>query len=149
MNNAADNGENFGTALAFFGLFPIFVVFLVWFICAVIAAAIAADRNRSSLGFFCLTFFLLGTLGVAVAVLATRGEMDSLPPAPEKRKVAEGRQRFVCPRCGAENDQPNADTSYDCWRCGEHRAVKPKVAPPEEGLRLDPRAPTASHATAG
>ena len=21
---------------------------------------------------------------------------------------------------------PEADTSYDCWRCSEHRAVKPK-----------------------
>jgi DNA-directed RNA polymerase subunit RPC12/RpoP len=127
MNNAADNGEDFGTALAFLGLAPFVVVFFVWFICAVIAAAIAADRDRSSLGFFCLTFFLLGPLGVAIAVLATRGEMDRLPPAPEKRKVAEGRQRFVCPRCGAENDIPNADTNYDCWRCGEVRKVKPKA----------------------
>jgi DNA-directed RNA polymerase subunit RPC12/RpoP len=127
MNNAADNGEDFGAALAFLGLVPFVVVLFVWFLCAVFAAAIAADRNRSSLGSFCLTFFLLGPLGVAVAVLATRGEMDRLPPAPEKRKVAEGRQRFVCPRCGAESDIPNADTSYDCWRCGEHRKVKPKV----------------------
>ena len=28
----------------------------------------------------------------------------------------------------AESDIPNADTSYDCWRCGEYRNVKPKVA---------------------
>jgi DNA-directed RNA polymerase subunit RPC12/RpoP len=73
------------------------------------------------------TFFFLGPLGVGVALLATHGEMDRLPPSPPKRKVAEGRQRFTCPRCGADNDLPNANTSYDCWRCGEHRNVKPKV----------------------
>jgi hypothetical protein len=28
----------------------------------------------------------------------------------------------------AENDIPEADASYDCWRCHEHRNVKPKVA---------------------
>jgi len=128
MNIAADNGEDFSAALAFLGLLPFAVAFFVWFICAVIAAAIAADRDRSSLGFFCLTFFLLGPLGVAVAVLATRGELDRLPSPGPKRKVAEGRQRFTCPRCGADSDVPNADTSYDCWRCGEHRKVKAKAA---------------------
>jgi DNA-directed RNA polymerase subunit RPC12/RpoP len=127
MNNAASDSEDFGTALAFLGFLPFVLMFIVWFICAVAAAAVAADRDRSSIGFFCLTFFLLGPLGVAVAVLATRGELDRLPPSEPKRKVAEGRQRFTCPRCGAESDIPNADTSYDCWRCGEHRKVKPKV----------------------
>ena len=64
--------------------------------------------------------------------VAPHGAMDPLllpAPSPEaKRKVAHARQRFTCPRCGAESDIPNADTSYDCWRCGEHRNVKPKVA---------------------
>jgi hypothetical protein len=109
MYYAADSSEDFGTALAFLGLLPFAVVFFVWFICAVISAAIAADRDRSSIGFFCLTFFLLGPLGVAVAC-AARGEMDRLPPSQPKRPVAEGRQRFTWPRCGADNDQPNADT---------------------------------------
>jgi hypothetical protein len=29
------------------------------------------------------------------------------------------RRRFVCPRCGADNDIPEKDESYDCWRCSE------------------------------
>ncbi len=45
---------------------------------------------------------------------------------PDLRETVKGRQRFICPRCGAENDLPNAQTSYDCWRCAEHRNVIPK-----------------------
>ena len=39
----------------------------------------------------------------------------------------------MCLKCGAENDIPEADASYDCWRCSEHRPVqpaKPAVRPP-------------------
>jgi len=127
MNEAANNSEDLGPALAFLGLFPIFVVLFVWLVCAVVAGVIAQDRNRSGWGFGLCTFFFLGPLGVGVALLATRGELDQPPPSSQKRRVAEGRQRFTCPRCGAESDIPNADTSYDCWRCGEHRKVKPKA----------------------
>jgi len=70
---------------------------------------------------------------VAVAVLATPGEMDRLPPSPPKRKVAEGRQRFTFPRCGAESDIPDEDTSYECWQCGEVRKVKPKATTDSKG----------------
>jgi DNA-directed RNA polymerase subunit RPC12/RpoP len=78
------------------------------------------------------TFFFLGPLGVGFALLANRAELDNAH-VPPRRKVGEGRQRFVCPRCGAENDVPNADTSYDCWRCGEHRNVNPKVTTAKKG----------------
>jgi DNA-directed RNA polymerase subunit RPC12/RpoP len=125
MDETPTNGEEFGTALAILGLFPIFVILFVWLISAAVAGAIAYVRERSFWGFFLATFFFLGPIGVGVALLATHGALDR-PPA--RRKVAEGRQRFTCPRCGAESDIPNADTSYDCWRCGEHRGVKPKLA---------------------
>jgi DNA-directed RNA polymerase subunit RPC12/RpoP len=127
MNYAADNQEDFGAALAFLGFLPFVILFLTWLVSAIVAGVIAEERGRSGFGFAAATFFFLGPLGVGVALLATRGEVDRLPPT-ERRKVADGRQRFICPRCGAENDIPESDTSYDCWRCGEHRSVKPKVA---------------------
>jgi len=134
MYYAADNSEDLGTALAFLGFLPLIILFVVWLFSAVIAALIADERGRSSVLFFLVTFFFLGPLGIAVALLATRGEMDRLPEPPTpKRPVAEGRQRFICPRCGAESDIPNADTSYDCWRCGEHRKVKPKATIAKKG----------------
>lgn len=82
-----------------------------------------------------MTFFFLGPLGPGFALLAGR-EVNGVPvgptpppppPEPDKRKVADGRRRFICPRCGTENDIPEADTSYDCWRCTEYRAVKPET----------------------
>ena len=125
-----NSGEDFGQALAYLGLTWLLTWLFFWLICAAVAAIIAVERDRSGVLFGLVTFFFLGPLGIAVALLATRGEMDRLPvdpPAPAKRKIADGRQRFHCPRCGAENDIPNADTSYECWRCNEHRKVKPKV----------------------
>ncbi len=118
--------------IEFFGpvLFVSMLIFFVWLLPAVVAALIAASRDRDALGFFLATFFFLGPLGVGFALIAPHGGMDPLrlpSSAPENRKVAEGRQRFNCPCCGADNDIPNADTSYDCWRCGEHRKVKPKL----------------------
>ena len=104
MNYAADNGDDPGNALVFLGLAPFFILFFVWLISAAVAAAIAMERDRSGIGFFLATFFFLGPLGVGVALLATRGEMDRLPPTtpPEpKRNVADGRQGFNCP--GAEH----------------------------------------------
>lgn len=107
----------------------------LWSIAAVAAAAIAADRGRSSAGFFFATLFLLGPLGVGVALLAAR-ELNGVPvgprppPTPEKRNIADSRRRFTCPRCGADNDIPSEDTAYDCWRCNEHRAVRPKATSP-------------------
>lgn len=131
MLAADDSGKDFGSALLFLGLAPFFIVFFVWLICAVVAGLIAQTRARSGVGFALATFFLLGPLGVGFALIAPRGDVEEqlLQLRIEKRRgVAEGRQRFICPRCGVENDIPNADTSYDCWRCSEHRTVKAKVA---------------------
>lgn len=127
MNNGANNEGDVGTAFAFLGLIPLIVLFLVWFISAAVAAIIAMERNRSPVLFGLCTFFFLGPIGVGIALLATRGELDQLPPS-AKPKVAAGRRRFTCPRCLADNDIPDADSSYDCWRCNEHRNVKPKAA---------------------
>ena len=80
MNYAADNNEDFGTALAFLGLLPFFVVFMVWLVSAIVAGAIAEERNRSGFGFAAATFFFLGPLGVGVALLATRREHRMVKP---------------------------------------------------------------------
>jgi DNA-directed RNA polymerase subunit RPC12/RpoP len=127
MDNTTDNSDELLAGLIFAGLLPFILAFLLLLCWALVAGFIAQERDRSFWGFFLATFFVLGPLGVGIALLATRGEMDRLPPSEPKRKVVEGRQRFVCPRCGAESDIPNADTTYNCWRCGEHRKVKPKV----------------------
>jgi DNA-directed RNA polymerase subunit RPC12/RpoP len=90
----------------------------------------ATDRNRNPVVFGLATFLFLGPLGVGVALLATRGELDKLPlsaPPPEKRPVADGRRRFICPRCGVDSDIKEMDTSYECWRCGDHWNVKPRA----------------------
>ncbi|HXL60963.1 MAG TPA: hypothetical protein VN959_09885 [Mycobacterium sp.] len=75
--------------------------------------------------FALLTLFILGPIGVAAAAIAQPREMPEPEPEPERRAVADGRRRFNCPRCGADNDIPREDTNYDCWRCSEHRNVKP------------------------
>lgn len=128
-----DDNDSVGWALLGLGLFPLFVLFFVWLICAVVAAVIADHRGRSAGAFFAVTFFFLGPLGPGIALLAGR-EINGVPlerlpslPSEAKRAIAAGRQRFTCPRCGVDNDIPEADKAYDCWRCNEHRNVKPKV----------------------
>jgi DNA-directed RNA polymerase subunit RPC12/RpoP len=133
MDDGTDDGSGFGAVLAFLTLGPIFFILFVWLICAVVAGLIAESRGRSGFGFFAVTFFFLGPLGPGFALLAAR-EVNGVPVGPpppptpsEKRKVVDGRRRFTCPRCGAENDIPDADTTYDCWRCNDHRKVQLKV----------------------
>lgn len=93
------------------------VLFAVYLVCGVLAYMIAPDRPAT---FFWVTFLMLGPLGVLAALIAP------LPEQPvTRRKVATGRRRFICPRCGAENDIPEADKSYICWRCSEHNTVEP------------------------
>lgn len=121
-----DSGDGAGFALLGLTLLPLIVILVVWFIAAIVAAAIAESRGRSPAGFFLVTFFFLGPLGPGFALLAGR-EVNGVPVAPapaEPDKVADGRRRFICPRCRARNDIPNADRAYDCWRCNDHRTVK-------------------------
>jgi DNA-directed RNA polymerase subunit RPC12/RpoP len=112
------------TSFAVFGLTQLVILLAVWFICGWVAYAIAPDRPAL---FFLVTFFILGPFGVAAALIAP------LPEQPvSRRKIAAGRRRFLCPRCGAENDIPEKDEGYSCWRCSERRKVDPlqKVSPP-------------------
>lgn len=116
--------------VATLGMFWIFlIVLLVWLVNAFVASHLAPKDRTAT--FFWLTLLILGPLGVLAAVLAQpRVPMYVAPPA---RPIAPGRRRFICLRCGAENDIPEPDASYDCWRCSEHRTVqpaKPAVGPP-------------------
>jgi DNA-directed RNA polymerase subunit RPC12/RpoP len=124
-------GSGAGFAILGLTLLPLIILFVVWLISAIVAAVIAEGRGRSAVAFGLVTFFFLGPLGPGFALLAGREDngvpLGPQPAQPEKRKVAEGRRRFICPRCGGENEILDADTSYDCWRCNEHRAVKAKV----------------------
>ncbi|KXO89815.1 hypothetical protein AXK56_06555 [Tsukamurella pulmonis] len=103
------------------------VLVAVWFISATVAAMIAEHRGRSIAAFFFVTFFFLGPLGPGFALIAPREFRGRPVPAGSNdvRPVAEGRRRFTCPRCGAANDVPDAETAYDCWQCAEHRAIRP------------------------
>ncbi|KXO89038.1 hypothetical protein [Tsukamurella pseudospumae] len=121
--------DDIGTTLAAFTTGPLIAVATAWFFSAVIAGVIAEIRGRSGFGFFFTTLFFLGPLGPGFALVAPR-EDRGRPVAPrpgtvDVRPVMEGRRRFTCPRCGAANDIPEAHTSYDCWRCDEHRKVRP------------------------
>jgi DNA-directed RNA polymerase subunit RPC12/RpoP len=135
MEDSQDWGEELGNAIAGLMQTAFWGMIFYWLLSAAVAGAIAYDRQRGFWVFFFVTLLFLGPLGVGFALIAQRGEMDRLPPTPTpaKRKVVEGRQRFTCPRCGADNDIPNADTTYDCWRCEEHRKVKPKVTAAKKG----------------
>lgn len=82
------NPNDTGAALAFMAVLPLIAALLFWLLCAGVAAAIAAERNRSALGFFFATFFFLGPFGIMTALLATRGELDQLPPPPRAAPLA-------------------------------------------------------------
>jgi hypothetical protein len=86
------------------------VSFVGWIVCTAVGGIAPADRPTASA---LLTFFILGPIGVAAAAIAQPTEIPKADP-PERRPVADGRRRFTGPRCGAENDIPEADTSYDC-----------------------------------
>ena len=104
-----------------------FVLLFVWIISAVVAGLIANYyRERSFGAVFWVTFFFLGPQGPGFALIAPHGGIENAQ-LQGPRKTPEGRRRFVCPRCNAENNIPEDDTSYDCWRCSEHRTIKPKA----------------------
>ena len=113
------NDTIFGMDLA-----SLLTLILIWLIAAVVAALIAHRRGCNPIVFFLVTLFFLGPVGPGFALIA-QPEAD---PDAAVRKVADGRRRFACPRCGAENDIPDTDSSYNCWRCNERRKVRPKAA---------------------
>jgi hypothetical protein len=57
MNYAADEGESFGTALAFLGFLPFFLLLVVWLVCGAVASASGPQRYSGRL--FVLTLFFL------------------------------------------------------------------------------------------
>lgn len=104
-------------------IFLVVVIFAVWlgvWIGIAVAASNLAPQERDS-QFFWATLLVLGPLGLAAALIAQ--PRDSVAKV-ARRPVTSGRRRFTCPRCGADNDIPESDRSYDCWRCTEHRIVK-------------------------
>jgi hypothetical protein len=96
----------------------IFVATIGVWIGIAIAASNLAPHDRST-NFFWATLLVLGPLGLAAAFVAQPRDT-----APGRRATASGRRRFICPRCAADNDIPESDRSYDCWRCSEHRTVQ-------------------------
>lgn len=116
MGNEQNSG--FDPFLAY-GIGGLIIFLTVWVILAVVAYAVAPDDRRWQ--FVGLTLLLLRPLGVAAAVAQSREPAYAVPP---RRPVAAGRRRFICPRCGAENDIRESEKSYDCWRCSEHRTVQ-------------------------
>src|SRR6476619_6704134 len=110
---STDQHSDIGAFVAGLGLGWLIIVLVVWLVNAIVAALVApADRTMT---FFCLTLLILGPVGVlAASVAQSREPLYAAPPA---RPIAPGRRRFICPRCGAENDVAEPDASYDCWRC--------------------------------
>jgi DNA-directed RNA polymerase subunit RPC12/RpoP len=119
MGNEQNGG--FDSFLAF-GIGDLIIFLTLWVILAVVAYAVAPDDRRWT--FVGLTLLLLGPLGVAAAAAVAQSREPAYA-APPRRPVAAKRRRFICPRCGAENDIPESDRSYECWRCSEQRKVEP------------------------
>ena len=77
------------------------ILLFVWGISALVAGAVASDRERSFLGFAVITFFFLGPLGPGFALVAAHGQIEKV----QLRRASEAdpfRQRFTCPRCRAK-----------------------------------------------
>jgi DNA-directed RNA polymerase subunit RPC12/RpoP len=126
--NGSDNGSEIGIGLLGLTLLPLVLLFLLWLLIAGIAGFIAMDRGRSGFGFFLVTFFFLGPLGIAVALLAAREE-NGVPVGPpvERRPIPPGRRRGECLRCGAHTDVLEKDVAaFECWQCGNKLSLKPR-----------------------
>jgi len=66
--------------------FLLFAVGVQFFLSAIVAAAVADDKNLSGIGFFFLGLLFLGPFAIAVAILATPGApRPPLPPSPVQR----------------------------------------------------------------
>jgi DNA-directed RNA polymerase subunit RPC12/RpoP len=124
MDHSNDT-DGIGAAFAFLAAAPFVIGIVFWVLCAVVTWSVAPEDRRWT--FVGITFFFLGPLGVAAAAIAQPRTVPPPRPAPQ-RPVADGRRRFNCPRCSAENDIPRDDMAYDCWRCSEHRKVKAATA---------------------
>lgn len=111
----SSNGHEIGGALGVLAALPIVLLLLYPCLCGIVAAVVAGGKGRSGPGYFLLALLFLGPFAIAVAIL--------VEPRTYARPLAAGRRRFICPRCGAENDVPAAESSFDCWRCSERGNV--------------------------
>jgi DNA-directed RNA polymerase subunit RPC12/RpoP len=70
------------------------------------------------------------SVGVALVMTAIEDNAPQIPEPPEPpapRKIAPGRRRGECLRCGAHTDvlEKNA-ASFECWQCGQVLSLKPR-----------------------
>ncbi|WP_006246419.1 hypothetical protein [Mycolicibacterium tusciae] len=77
-----NTGDELGKAIGDLVQASMWAVVVYWFLSAVVAGAIAGDRNRSFVGWFFATFLFLGPLGVGFALIAPRGGMGRLLQTP-------------------------------------------------------------------
>jgi hypothetical protein len=95
------------------------LIFIAWLALCGAAAYIAANKGRSGVGVFFLSFFLSPLVGIIVAF--------ALSPNVEKVAIAQGKKK--CPNC-AEFVQPDAKTCRFC----QHSFVEEEAA---ERARLE------------
>jgi hypothetical protein len=73
------------TLFAGITVFTMLFYFLYWLLCAGVAATVASNKNRSGVGYLFATFFFLGPLGIAVAMLVDPGELrEPWPPTADE-----------------------------------------------------------------
>lgn len=84
----------------------IIVMIVICLIAGAISATIAANKDRDSVGFFFLGFFL-GVLGIIIAAVVSPGQ----PPPPK------GMRGFTCFRCSADHNVAIGQPSFQCWQC--------------------------------
>lgn len=112
----------------------IYILVGVWVLSGLMAVAFGPPRYSGRLF---LSAIALGPLSVAVALVMTAvvdnvpqlPEPPAPPPPPAPRKIAPGRRRGECLRCGAHTDVPEKDVAaFECWQCGQLLSLKPKPA---------------------
>ncbi|MFC9995860.1 hypothetical protein [Nocardia sp. NPDC127526] len=81
----------------------ILVVLGIAFACGLVSMVIADSRNRSDIEFF-IVGFILGPIGILIAILISPGPPD-------------GMRKVTCPRCNAKQNINIIADAYECWRC--------------------------------
>jgi hypothetical protein len=79
---------------------------IIGLLCAGIAGVIASRKNRS-VGEAMFMSLALGLIGLLIVALMRPGE----PKAPL------GCVQWSVPRCNAQQNVPEADSTFECWRC--------------------------------
>jgi hypothetical protein len=90
-----DNNVDLVTLLA---TTPLGLIVFLWLLVAFVAAHVAPDGRKGM--FFVIALLFLGPFGIAAAPIAQ--PRTPLIVTLAARPLAKGRQRHLCPRCGAE-----------------------------------------------